>query len=97
MSFELARIAPHRRLKRRKVVHARRGLKDHARRYQAGEIDREKFKASLLGWINHAAHGDTWGLRSAVLAEAQRVYSRQVGAKHLIDDQGYQITIDISN
>jgi retron-type reverse transcriptase len=59
----------HRRLKRRKAVHARRRLKALAARYQAGQIPAEAVQASVTAWVNHAAHGDTFGLRKAVLSQ----------------------------
>lgn len=59
----------YRRLKQRKVVYARRRLKALAVQCQAGEIDAEKFDASLQAWLAHAAHGDTWGLRNKMLVE----------------------------
>jgi RNA-directed DNA polymerase len=58
----------HRRLKRRKAVHARRRLKALAAQYQAGEVDEKKVKACVQSWVSHAAHGDTQGLRRAILA-----------------------------
>ncbi len=58
----------HRRLKRRKAVHARRRLKALAARYRDGEIDEKSVQASVRAWIAHAEHGDTWGLRSDILA-----------------------------
>ena len=39
------------------------------RSYRAGTLPAEKVSASVLGWINHARYGDTWGLRRAVLKE----------------------------
>jgi len=59
----------HRRLKRRKVVHARRRLKALAARYQAGQIDSEKVRAHIVAWTNHACHGDTWSLQHAILSD----------------------------
>lgn len=59
----------HRRLKRRKVVHFRRKLRAQMRGYRAGQAPASKVSASVLGWINHARYGDTWGLRRAVLKE----------------------------
>ncbi len=59
----------HRRLKRRKVIHFRRTLRGHLRSYRAGLAPANKVSASVLGWINHASHGDTWGLRRALLRE----------------------------
>ncbi|MCD4673990.1 MAG: RNA-directed DNA polymerase [Anaerolineaceae bacterium] len=62
------RIYPdHRRLKRRKVVHYRRKLRRLV--VEAGESEEKQahLKASVAGWINHAAHGDSYGLRRSVL------------------------------
>jgi len=59
----------HRRLKRRKVVHYRRRLKNIRQAYRNGTVSLEQVAASIRGWINHARFGDTWGLRRAVLAE----------------------------
>ncbi len=59
----------HRRLKRRKVVHYRRRLKGLLRAYRDGSLPADRIAASILGWINHARYGDTWGLRHAVLED----------------------------
>lgn len=59
----------YRRLKQRKVIHAKRRFRALAAQYQAGEISAEKFDASLQAWLAHAAHGDTWGLRNKILTE----------------------------
>jgi RNA-directed DNA polymerase len=58
----------HRRLKRRNVVNYRRRLRGLMAAYQAGELPAEQVGASVLGWINHARYGNTWGLRKDVLA-----------------------------
>jgi retron-type reverse transcriptase len=60
----------HRRLKRRNGIAFQRRLKPLARDCRSGELDWEKLDASLLGWINHARYGDTWGLRKAILNSA---------------------------
>ncbi len=57
----------HRRLKRRNVVNYRRKLKELMIAYRAGDLPRDQVSASVLGWINHARYGDTWGLRRSVL------------------------------
>lgn len=57
----------HRRLKRRKVVQFCRRLRGQLREYRAGERTQQQMQASIQGWIHHAQHGDTWGLRTAVL------------------------------
>jgi len=59
----------HRRVKRRKVVHYRRHLREQLRKYADGEIDQQSLQASVQGWINHVRYGDTWGLRKAILEE----------------------------
>ena len=59
----------HRRLKRRKAVQGRRRLKHTAMQVRQGELDADRLKASVQGWVNHARYGDTWGLRCAVLAD----------------------------
>ncbi len=59
----------HRRVKRRKVVHYRRRLRNQLRQYHAGETDQQAVQASIHGWLNHVQYGDTWGLRTAVLRE----------------------------
>lgn len=60
----------HRRLKRRNGVQYCRRIKELVERVRAGDLDEGSLKASLNGWINHAAHGDTWGLRKAILTSA---------------------------
>jgi retron-type reverse transcriptase len=57
----------HRRLRRRKVIHYRQRLKAMLRAYSSGALPADQVAASILGWINHARYGDTWGLRHAVL------------------------------
>jgi len=59
----------HRRLKRRKVVAYRRRLRRLVAGWISGEHTQEAVVASLLGWINHARHGDTWGLRRSIVAQ----------------------------
>lgn len=49
----------HRRLKRRKVIHYRRRLKEILRAYSDGTLPADRVTASILGWINHARYGDT--------------------------------------
>jgi RNA-directed DNA polymerase len=60
----------HRRLKSGKVVAYRRRLNAVLADHVAGRETREAVVASLLGWINHARYGDTWGLRRSVAAQA---------------------------
>lgn len=57
----------HRRLKRRSGTRYRRHLRRLYIQYQAGEVERETLHGSLQAWIGHVMHGDTWGLRGAML------------------------------
>jgi len=59
----------HRRLKREKVVMAISHIKASYNQLCHGMISAQTFDARLQGWINHACHGDTWGLRRAVLRQ----------------------------
>jgi RNA-directed DNA polymerase len=59
----------HRRLKRRKVIHYRRRLQALLRAHQEGLVPTNQVTASVLGWLNHASGGDTWGLRRAMLRD----------------------------
>jgi hypothetical protein len=58
----------HRRLKRRRGIAYRRRFRRLLAAYAAGEVPLERVTASVQGWVNHASHGDTWGLRRAILA-----------------------------
>ncbi len=63
-------VAPHRpRMKQRKGMHFRRKLRAQAAAVQDGHVTIEKLTASVRGWINHASHANTFGLRKAVLGE----------------------------
>jgi retron-type reverse transcriptase len=59
-----------RRLKRRKAIHFARCLRGLAKAVEAGEVPVARLSASVLGWVNHARHGNTVGLRKAVLRRA---------------------------
>jgi hypothetical protein len=59
----------HRRLKRRKVVHAWRHLKALRDQVQVRALPLAAFEAALNSWQAHAAHGDTWRLRRALLRD----------------------------
>jgi len=62
------RIFPtHRRLKRRTGIAFQRRFKRQYRDWLAGEVSREQLDASARSWAAHAAWGDTFGLRRAVL------------------------------
>ncbi len=64
------RVYPdHRRLLPENAQRARRRFRWLGRQFSAGRIDAARVRASVKAWIAHAAHGDTWGLRRAVLRE----------------------------
>lgn len=56
----------HRRLRRDNGVYFQRRLRRRLHDYVVGKLPREKLDASAQGWAAHAAHGDTWGLRSSL-------------------------------
>ena len=58
----------HRLLKRRNVVNFARKLAENYDVFRAGGITFAELDASVQGWINHVRYGDTWGLRTALLA-----------------------------
>jgi len=63
------RIYPrHRRLKRRNGVAFQRRFARLLRELTAGQATWEQVNASVQGWVAHAAHGDTWGLRGSILS-----------------------------
>ena len=64
------RVYPdHRRLKSSRGHVFRRRLKKLVMRCHAGRVPPARVTAAVQGWVAHAAHGDTWGLRRAVLSD----------------------------
>lgn len=62
------RIYPsHRRLKKRRGIAFQRRFHWLFQKWAAGGCSRERLDASARSWAAHAAWGDTWGLRRAVL------------------------------
>ncbi|HEY85775.1 MAG TPA: RNA-dependent DNA polymerase [Chloroflexi bacterium] len=59
----------YRRLKREKGIQYRRHLKTLFSNRRQGQIEQEQFQASLMSWIGHVQHGDTWGLRQRMFGE----------------------------
>jgi len=63
-------VYPHRRrLKRRKGIHFQRKLRALVAQCEAGEIPLAAVTASVRSWAGHLRHGNTVGLRKAVLGE----------------------------
>jgi retron-type reverse transcriptase len=58
----------HRRLKRRNGVAFARRFRCLAAAYVDGEIDGEQLLTSVQGWVAHAKHGNTYGLRRALVS-----------------------------
>ena len=59
-------FAEYRRLKRKNGVNFSRRLRRAYRAYARGELHFDELSAKVLGWVAHAAHGDTWGLRTSL-------------------------------
>ncbi len=57
----------HRLLKRRNGIAFARRFRRQLRALSAGLLDYADVEASLRGWLAHAAHGDTYGLRRALV------------------------------
>lgn len=64
------RVYPtHCRLKRRNGVAFACRLRRYYRQVEKGEMTFEELTTRVRGWVAHAAHGDTWGLRRSLLEE----------------------------
>jgi RNA-directed DNA polymerase len=59
----------HRRLKQRNGVAFERRLRGWLASVADGAMTLEKLHAHVQGWVAHAAHGDTWGLRRSLLGK----------------------------
>jgi retron-type reverse transcriptase len=79
----------HRRLKRRKVVHARRRLMALSEKYKHGKVDEKNVHARVNSWISHASHGDTYRLRLAMFSKIRfvRPTGGTIDAKTIADFQ----------
>ena len=59
----------YRRIKRRKVIYATRRLNYHYALLQKNKISFAEFDVIVKGWLNHAKHADSWGLRKHILKD----------------------------
>lgn len=59
----------HRRLLAANLRTARQRLRHNRAAYLAGHISLAKFRESLVSWIAHASHADTWRLRRKMLSD----------------------------
>lgn len=81
------RIWPNRRrLKRRKVIHTSRRLRKLAKQVSTGERPLSDFSARLRAWLNHASHGNTIGLRKAVLNSVVVRFPKMAGPRAAEDN-----------
>jgi retron-type reverse transcriptase len=62
--------ADHRRLRRRTGVRFQRKLVELQQEYAQGRILLDRVRASVMSWIGHLRHGDTWRLRRKLLGAA---------------------------
>jgi len=60
-------FADHRLLKRKNGINFSRRLNRLYREFERGELTFDELTKHVAGWIAHAAHGDTWGLRTSLL------------------------------
>jgi RNA-directed DNA polymerase len=66
----------HRRLLRRNGVAFARRQRRSYRQIARGEMTHAEWEVRLQGWIAHARHGDTWGLRRALLNQTVPPFGR---------------------
>jgi retron-type reverse transcriptase len=59
----------HRLLKRRNGIAFARRFRQQRRLLASGELEYEAVVASIRGWLAHAAHGNTYGLRRALVTQ----------------------------
>jgi RNA-directed DNA polymerase len=58
----------HRRLRRSAGLHFARRYRRKVRAYAAGRLPLDRLRSSVFGWLGHARHGATYGLRRAILS-----------------------------
>jgi retron-type reverse transcriptase len=59
----------HRRLRADNLRLARQRLRRYRDAYRAGQMSASRFRESLVAWIAHASHANSWRLRRAVLSD----------------------------
>ena len=67
----------HRRLRRSTGVRFQRKLRALAEGYSIGEISHTEVEASVMSWLGHLKHGDTWGLRTSLLGQTSFIRKRE--------------------
>lgn len=67
----------HRRIRKSSISRMSRTLKYLRKRYAAGKVELSKIRESVVSWIAHASHAETFGLRNKLLASVS--FSRSEG------------------
>jgi len=62
----------YRRLKRLRGLAYQRHLKTLIKQYQRGQIKREQGRSSVMAWLGHIQHGDTWHLQRAIFRKVMK-------------------------
>ena len=71
------RVYPdHRRLRRSTGIRIQKNLKALVLNYSTGTIPLDRVRASVMSYIGHLSHGDTWGLRKKLLTSSSFVKPR---------------------
>jgi hypothetical protein len=71
-----------RRLKRRKGVHFERKLRETVASVETGEVPISQLNESIRSWVEHVRHGNTTGLRKAVLGTIRMKLPRPAPKGH---------------
>lgn len=81
------RIWPtHRLLRKSSIKRARRGFKKLARDYAEGKIPLERVKASIMSWLGHCKHANTYRIREKVLSEVVLVRASAGGHERAVNE-----------
>jgi retron-type reverse transcriptase len=59
----------HRLIKREKGIAYRRHLYGMVQAYRQGDVTSRQIRESIVAWLGHVSHGDTWGLRRAIFRQ----------------------------
>lgn len=81
------RIWPtHRLLRKSSIKRARRGFKKLARDYAEGRIPLERVKASIMSWLGHCKHANTYRIREKVLGDVVLVRPSDGGNDRAVNE-----------
>ncbi|NLN18127.1 MAG: RNA-dependent DNA polymerase [Firmicutes bacterium] len=86
------RIWPtHRLLRKGSIKRARRGFKKLARDYAEAKIPLDRVKASIMSWLGHCQHANTYRIREKVLGELILVRTAKTGSEQGINEPKNEI------